>query len=106
MRKTVLPRPTTAMRVTALPILFWCLLLGGFCLTRNAFAQDATGSLEGQVADTSGAVVRGAVVTLKNLETNAVRTQASDTDGLYRFPQLSVGTYIQTVDAPSFAHFT
>lgn len=71
----------------------------------NARAQDAVGSLEGHVSDKSGAVIGRANVSLKNLETNAVRSQASDADGLYRFVQLSVGRYILTVDAPGFGRF-
>ena len=41
-------------------------------------AQDATGTLEGHVSDKTGAVISGATVSLKNMETNAVRTQTTD----------------------------
>jgi hypothetical protein len=69
-------------------------------------AQDATGALEGHVSDKTGAMIDGAAVTLKNLETNAVRTQATDNDGLYRFVQLGVGRYVLTVDAFKFAQYS
>ena len=99
MRKSVRPNLPRSLRA--------CILLFlAISLTQIAFAQDATGSLEGQVADTSGAVVRGAKVTLRNIETNAVRTQTSDNDGLYRFVQLSVGKYVLLVDSSTFAHFS
>lgn len=105
MRKTFRPDLSRALQTNPLSILI-CLLFLGFSCARIAPAQDAAGSLEGQVSDASGAVVRGAAVTLKSIETNAIRTQTSDSDGLYRFVQLNVGKYILNVDAPSFAHFS
>ena len=71
-----------------------------------AFAQDANGALEGRVTDKTGAIVAKATVLLKNVETNAVRNQSSDAEGLYRFGQLSVGHYALSVEAPGFAHFS
>jgi len=87
-------------------ILFVGLLLAVFSLTERAYGQDAVGSLEGRVFDKSGAVVNGANVTLKNLATNATRTQVSDGEGLYRFVQLGIGVYSLSADAPGFAHFS
>ncbi len=71
------------------------------CVAR---AQDATGSLEGRVTDKNGSPIANATVQLKNTETNAVRTQTSDGDGLYRLVQLTVGQYSLSIDAPGFAH--
>jgi len=71
-----------------------------------ANAQDATGSLEGHVHDKSGAYIPNASISLKNIDTNAVRTQISDGEGLYRFVQLSVGHYTLIVDAKGLARFT
>jgi hypothetical protein len=71
-----------------------------------SFAQDATGALEGHVTDKTGAVIGGATVSLKNLGTNAVRTQITDGDGLYRFVQLGIGHYVFTVDSPKFAEYS
>src|ERR1700722_15696174 len=73
---------------------------------RNSNAQDAVGNLEGLVSDKSGAPVVGASITLKNLETNSVRTQVSNAEGRYRFALLSVGRYSLTADAATFAHFS
>ena len=47
---------------------------------RNSNAQDAVGNLEGLVSDKSGAPIVGATISLKNLETNSVRTQVSKVD--------------------------
>ncbi len=69
----------------------------------SAYAQDATGALEGRLTDASGAVVAKATVELKNNATNATRNQTSDSDGLYRFVQLSVGQYTLSVEAAGFA---
>jgi Carboxypeptidase regulatory-like domain/TonB dependent receptor-like, beta-barrel len=75
-------------------------------LTIAAHAQDATGALEGRLTDKSGAVVSNATVELKNIETNATRSQMSDADGLYRFVQLNVGQYTLSITAPGFATIT
>ena len=69
-----------------------------------AHAQDATGSLEGRLTDKNGAAVANATVQLKNMETNAIRSQTSDADGFYRLVQMNVGHYVLTVDAPGFGH--
>ncbi len=69
-------------------------------------AQDATGSLEGRLTDKSGSPVANATIQLKNIETNAIRSQKSDAEGFYRLVELSVGHYSLTVDAPGFAHFS
>ncbi len=45
-------------------------------------------------------------VTLRNLATNALRTQTSDSEGLYRFVQLDVGLYSLSVEALTFARYS
>lgn len=72
----------------------------------SSIAQDATGNLEGHISDKTGAVISGATVSLKSLETNAVRTQTTDGDGLYRFVQLGVGRYVLTVEVLRFAPYS
>ena len=73
---------------------------------RNSNAQDAVGNLEGLVSDKSGAPIVGASITLKNLETNSVRSQVSNMEGRYRFVSLNLGRYSLTADAATFAHFS
>lgn len=46
----------------------------------------------GEVVDKAGAVLGGAVVYLKNAHTNVVKTYIADTDGHFRFGQLSQDT--------------
>jgi hypothetical protein len=67
-----------------------------------AFAQYGTGVLLGTVTDTSGAVVAGARVVTRNVETNEVREFTTDTSGNYQFNALPTGNYVVTVTANSF----
>jgi hypothetical protein len=60
------------------------------------------GAISGRVTDTSGAVIPGASVELKNLDTGLTRVVTSDAQGNYRAPELPLGQY--TVEA-SFAGF-
>src|ERR1039457_6746417 len=58
-----------------------------------ALAQAPTGTILGTVKDPSGAVVAGAAVTVKNLDTGFSRTATTGDDGSYRFSALPVGNY-------------
>ena len=57
------------------------------------YAQLPTGTFLGVVKDASGAVVPGATLTARNLETGLTRTTGSGSDGEYRFAALPVGSY-------------
>jgi len=57
------------------------------------YAQLPTGTFLGVVKDASGAVVPGATLTARNLETGLTRTTVSGSDGEYRFAALPVGSY-------------
>ena len=52
-----------------------------------------TGNLAGMVNDSSGAVVPGATVTIKDLNTGESRTVQSNSTGAYRFTFLRPGVY-------------
>jgi hypothetical protein len=71
----------------------------------SAMAQSTTGSMSGIVHDPQGAVVSGATVTVKNLQTNATQTAETDSEGRYRFHSLPVGTYEMTVNQQGFARY-
>lgn len=66
-----------------------------------AFAQD-TGSIRGNVTDTTGAIVPGATVTLQNEATKFNRNIVTDAKGDYYFGAVSPGTYTITVEIPGF----
>jgi hypothetical protein len=65
-----------------------CLML----LSAAAQAQNV-GAISGRVADTSGAVIPGATIEIRNLDTGFVRTVQSDAQGNYRAPELPLGQY-------------
>ena len=60
-------------------------------------------SLGGRVIDSSGAVVEGARITARQVETNVSATAASDREGRFRFPYLKVGPYEIKVQQTGFA---
>ena len=62
-----------------------------------------TGDITGTVTDPSGAVVSGATVTLKSDANGSTRNTTSGSNGTYRFPLLSPGSYTVTVTASGFS---
>lgn len=68
----------------------------------SALAQSLDGTLRGQVRDSSGALVPGAVVTARNLGTGAVRNVESGSGGTYTFTNLLVGTYSVSAELKGF----
>ncbi len=70
-------------------------------VARAAFAQSA-GSLRGIVADSSGAVLPGATVTLTNEATKFTRTATSDAKGQYFFASVDPGNYTLKVELTGF----
>ena len=70
-----------------------------------AAAQSTTGSIQGTVKDKQEAVVPGALVTVKNAETGATRTLATDANGNYRFLNMPVGSYEITVELTGFSKY-
>jgi hypothetical protein len=53
----------------------------------------ATGNIEGAIADTTGAVLPGVAVVIRNLDTNATREATTDGVGRYRASALQPGRY-------------
>jgi hypothetical protein len=80
------------------------LSIGLICIALSApsLAQVQNASLTGLVADPSGAVVRSAMVTIKNSATNVTFTQETDASGYYFFPALSIGAYTVSVEMEGF----
>jgi hypothetical protein len=64
------------------------------------------GSLTGAVKDTTGGVIPGAVVTLRNTATSELRTVVSGDEGLYRVTNLPRGTYDVTAELSGFRTVT
>jgi hypothetical protein len=59
----------------------------------QAQAQATTGVIRGTVSDSAGTPLAGAVVTLRNRETNAERTLSTNASGVYVATLLRVGSY-------------
>src|SRR5271157_3095002 len=59
-------------------------------------------SIRGLVKDSSGALVPGASVTIRNTGTNEERTATTDSSGFYAFPSLLPGTYNVAVTHSGF----
>src|SRR2546422_1205488 len=59
-------------------------------------------SIQGVVTDPQGAVVSGATVTLKNLETNQTLTTTTNENGIYNFNALPPSQYSLTVEKTGF----
>ena len=65
-------------------------------------AQTVTGSIAGEVSDSSGAIVVGAQVAARNLDTGVESKTNTNAAGLFRIDFLPVGHYQVTVAAPGF----
>jgi len=71
----------------------WIGLVTLLCTASAVFGQSSTGSITGLVADASGAVVVGAKVTAKNLNTGEISESLSSGTGNYVLVGLRVGSY-------------
>ncbi len=85
---SALHRKLVGSRVQRAALLTAAILCSAFYLGAQTF-----GTIEGQVKDTSGAVVTAATVTVTNTATNLVRTSQTNSDGAFSFPALIPGNY-------------
>ena len=72
------------------------------CLSFSSFAQTITGTISGDITDTTGAVVAGATITVESLGTSEKRTATTTNTGSFRVPDLAIGKYKVTASAPGF----
>ena len=68
-------------------------ILGILSWGQLTLAQVATGSISGVVQDETGAVVPGATVVVRNVDTGISRTLTSDAAGRYQALNLNPGSY-------------
>jgi outer membrane receptor protein involved in Fe transport len=71
-----------------------------------AFGQAETGSINGTVTDKTGAVVVGATVTVKSVDTGLVRTTTTKSAGEYTITNLPPKMYEVTIEAQGFQKYT
>jgi carboxypeptidase family protein/TonB-dependent receptor-like protein len=83
-----------------------CFVLAlGLCFASTAWgqAQITTATVQGDVVDEKGGSVPGASVEAKNLDTNLVRTDTTDSNGHFTFVNLAPGRYTLTISKSGFA---
>ncbi len=68
----------------------------------HSLAQQTLGSINGEVTDSSGSVIAGAVVTITGEQTGLTRTATSSGSGEYLFVNLPIGTYTLNYTAEGF----
>src|SRR3989449_1455486 len=88
-------RPSKTLRVVVL-----CVFLLTF--GKLAISQLPTATILGAIKDSTGAVIPGASIAAKNVETGLTRTGVSGEDGSYRLSALPVGGYEVRVELPGF----
>jgi Carboxypeptidase regulatory-like domain/TonB dependent receptor-like, beta-barrel len=88
--------------MTALSLFCFAIVL----LVPHVAWTQAVGTIVGSVTDPSGAVIAQAKVTATNVATGVSQFTMTTTAGTYAIPNLPVGTYTITAEAPSFAPAT
>src|SRR5687767_15535688 len=91
------PRP----RGSVLRLVLYSFLLFVFCI--SSFGQDSTsGTIKGTVSDEQGAVVPGATVEARNVETNFTRSFTTDSEGRFTLLSMPPGRYVVSVTKTGF----
>jgi hypothetical protein len=80
----------------------WSILTLVVSLAATPAGAQSTGSIVGQVTDLSGAVVAGAKVVVKSVETGVERPTATTPEGYYSVPSLTPAEYIVSAAVPGF----
>ena len=75
-------------------------------MPRPLAAQAVSGTILGDVTDTTGAVIPGATITLTNAGTGFTRNLVSDVKGEYTAPSIPTGTYTVTCEMQGFKKVT
>src|SRR6266849_5861065 len=89
--------------LSALPRLAVAGIIGLIALGNGlVFAQGSNGAITGTVKDMSGAVLTGAAVTIKHIETGLTREVQADASGSYSVLSLPVGQYEVTAEKMGF----
>jgi len=93
----------SAQRFPARVARLFVLLAACLLLPAAAFAQFDAATVLGTVHDSSGAIVPGATVTLKNLSTGITATGVTDEKGNYQFLNVRIGTYSVRAELQGFS---
>ena len=71
-------------------------------VSASLIAQTFRGTILGTVTDASGALVSGANIAVKNVNTGLERTTQTTADGSYSVPELPIGTYTVIISQAGF----
>src|SRR5271154_4875692 len=69
----------------------------------TAYAQTSGGAIRGTISDPPGALIPAAGITIEEISTSQNWKLVSSSAGLYNAPNLPVGKYNVTVNAPGFS---
>src|SRR5215813_528423 len=86
----------------ALAVCASLLVFCSFVLVAPVQAQKVTGSITGEVTDSSGAMLPGAMVVAVAVETGARRTTTTNDQGTFDFPELNPSAYNLTISKEGF----
>ncbi len=77
-------------------------------LAAPVWAQESIqhASVSGRVADATGAVIQGAKINARQLDTNFTTTAEADKEGRFRLPYLRIGRYEISCQQEGFAEFS
>ncbi len=78
-------------------------IVAALLLPATGFAQFDAATVLGTVRDSSGAIVPGATVTLKNISTGITANAVSDESGNYQFLNVRIGTYTVRAELQGFS---
>jgi len=78
------------------------MVLGPFGSAFSVFGQENTGSIQGLVKDSAGAVIAGAKVTIESSALVRSLDATTDSAGSYLFPKTPVGSYTVSVTRQGF----
>ncbi|HXD30933.1 MAG TPA: TonB-dependent receptor [Pyrinomonadaceae bacterium] len=93
---------TNLRQFTAGACRYFVALLAVMMMVGSALAQTEAGQITGKVVDPAGAVVAGATVSVKSVETGREVTATSDNQGLYTVTSLQPGLYDVTTQGSNF----
>jgi hypothetical protein len=103
-KTSILIRGARSLAAAAGFRLFAVVLVAGFILMTGAQAQ-STGSIDGIVLDTSGALIPGASVTLINEQSKARRITTSNSEGYFTITAIQANTYDLVVAMKGFESY-
>lgn len=75
-------------------------------VSNHAAAQTTTGAVYGTVTDSDGAILPGATITARNVQTGEAQTVKTGSTGTYVFPSLMPGHYDVTAEIQGFQPMT